>query len=453
MSLDKLKSYTVKVGNGSGCLFQPMTDEYTYILTAKHLFYEKGRDERGEENEIEFEDGRNLDIIKNQKIENGWQEVKIPFILRKGNNYFPHPNELADIAILKIDFIADFNSIFVQNRYSEMKGFKLCGFPESHNLNDVGEKCTTQEVKGFMATGNYCQGAQLSNDTLQQSDIKGFSGGGILKVINGNIYIVGIQSKMASKSINQVGQIGFVQIKYFDDIVEQYNDQLERLFPDYMRNFSFLRDESFKLEVDALDEARIEATRSTLRNKALDIIASDVTPFGIKELFKERILLDDKCSEHLSIKNVWIAWLEFLTIMNIIKYNDINNDVLSEIFDSFRLKYSDKDDWTDLIKTDLLKSDYLGLKIDSTVIVSTKKTPQNNFVLPKGKLVNLIKVPDKRGLRADNGISNPFDAFNFVHLEFFKTECIMRRLEKYDNIDDEDELLNILKQQYNELFS
>ena len=35
--LDKLRFYSVKVNNGSGCLFQPETKDYSYILTAKHL--------------------------------------------------------------------------------------------------------------------------------------------------------------------------------------------------------------------------------------------------------------------------------------------------------------------------------------------------------------------------------------------------------------------------------
>ncbi|WP_299366717.1 ABC-three component system protein [Winogradskyella sp.] len=453
MSKDKLKLYSVKVANGSGCIFQPMINEYTYILTAKHLFYIKEKNDRGQDVEIEIENGTEIEIFKNQKIEKGWKEIKIPFTLSKGENYFPHPNKDADIAILKIEYIADFNSIFVQNRTFKVKDFELCGFPESRYFNNEGERYATQIVEEFMATGNFCQGAQLSNDTLQQADIEGFSGGGILKVIRNNVYIIGIQSKMASKAINQVGQIGFVQIKFFEDIINHYKDQLTELYPDYMSNFSFLRDESFMLEVDALDEDKIEATRATLKNKALDIIKSDITPHGIKELFKERILLDDKCPEHLSIKNVWIAWLEFLTIMNIIKYENIESATLTEIFDAFRLKYSDKDDWTDLIKNDLLNSDYLGLTMDSTVVVSTKKAPRNNFKLPKGKLVNLVKVPDKKGMRTDNGINHPYNAFNFVHLEYFKTKCIQQRLELYENINDENELLNILKNQYDELFN
>lgn len=51
MTPGKAKTYIVTVNGGSGCLFQPMTgaNEYTYILTAKHLFEGTTRDEDGAE--------------------------------------------------------------------------------------------------------------------------------------------------------------------------------------------------------------------------------------------------------------------------------------------------------------------------------------------------------------------------------------------------------------------
>ncbi len=33
---DQLRFYAVKVNEGSGCLFQPDSKEYTYVLTVKH---------------------------------------------------------------------------------------------------------------------------------------------------------------------------------------------------------------------------------------------------------------------------------------------------------------------------------------------------------------------------------------------------------------------------------
>ncbi|MPM69266.1 hypothetical protein SDC9_116210 [bioreactor metagenome] len=92
MSIDAIKEYIVIVNEGSGCIFQPMDNSYSYVLTAKH----------------------NITNAKNQitqftrfKLNNNtWTETKIPFeYLVENENYFPHPNR--DIAIIKIEKIHD----------------------------------------------------------------------------------------------------------------------------------------------------------------------------------------------------------------------------------------------------------------------------------------------------------------------------------------------------------
>ena len=148
---------------------------------------------------------------------------------------------------------------------------------------------------------------------------------------------------------------------------------------------------------------------------------------------------------------IWIAWLEFLTIMNIVKYEIIDSKILSEIFNSYRLKFANVDDWTGLFRTDLLQSDYIGLQPDSTVIVSTRKPPKRNYLIPKGKMINILNVYDKKGFKTNKGI-DPYTSFNFVHLDYFKTECVLDKLEQYQNMNEE-QLLEKLRQEYNGLFN
>jgi len=424
MSIDnQYKAYAVKVNIGSGCIVQPSSNEYSYVITAKHNV---------------------LPNIENNTLPQVSTTNEIPI---EANQIYTHPNPDIDLAIIKIAYQENIELIIKPN-VKDYSTLYLYGFPENKSQDDYkAKKAIAQLIEK-----NPPFYVLSSKSFSTQDDVVGFSGCGVFQEIDDIIYLSGIEFRMDSYN-DEEARINIYPIDLIEEIIQNYIDQLEKAQPIYMNNFSFLRDDSFRLEVDALDEERIEATRNTLRNKALNIIQSDITPYGIKELFKERILLDDKCSEHLSTRNIWVAWLEFLTIMNIIKYENIESSSLTEIFNAFRLKYSNKDDWTDLIKNDLLNSDYLGLAVDSTIIVSTKKAPKNNFKLPKGKLVNLVKVPDKKGMRTDNGINHPFNAFNFVHLEYFKTDCIQQRLELYENINDENELLNILRNQYNELFN
>jgi hypothetical protein len=245
-----------------------------------------------------------------------------------------------------------------------------------------------------------------------------------------------------------------VPTQYFNEIIEypENHNLLVKLYPPYMVNFSFLRDQSFKLEVDAISENQIAPTRQLLRNQALNIINSNITPIGIKELFKNKLLIDENESGCLSYKVVWIAWLEFLTIMNLIKYEPVDEEVVSEIFNSYRLKYSHTEDWTnDLLNAKLLKSDYLGLKPNATIIISSPNAPKRVFTIPKGKIIDIVKVYDKSGFRTDKGM-DPFTSFNFVHIDYFKTKCILDKLEEYQDLDEAG-LLTKLKQEYNELFN
>src|SRR5690606_20342482 len=130
--------------------------------------------------------------------------------------------------------------------------------------------------------------------------------------------------------------------------------------PPYVGKFDFLRDEAFALEVDAWEENKIESIRIHLRNKALDVIQSNITPLGIRELFERRLLIDENEIQCLDNKSIWLGWLEFLTIFNIIKEDNITTQQLEEIFNNVRLKYTHVEDCTTLFQDRLSKSDYFG---------------------------------------------------------------------------------------------
>lgn len=452
MTLDELKLYTVRVKDGSGCLFQPILDEnkYTYILTAKHLFEGMAQDEDGNIQPYVTEDGTEISIVRLMNVGDQWQKIPIQFTLTRGITYFPHKN--ADAAILKISYLQpEFDKIVSLDVPKVCDGYKLNGFPNQFG-GQVGEEYTTYSVRELEASGNYSQNAQLTNDTLNKEQIEGMSGGGIIAIQDDHISIIGVQSRVKHQNWAN-GKICFVPMKYFSEITnyEEYNTLLTKLHPPYVGKFEFLRNEAFLLKVDAWDENTISSTRIHLRNKALSVIQSDVTPIGIKELFKNRLLIDEEEDHCLDTKNIWIAWLEFLTIMNIVKEDNLTIQQLNEIFNSIRFKYLDTNDWTDLIPNKLSKSDYLGLQPNSTVIVGTKMPPERPFIIPKGRIIDIARVYDKDGFRTDKGI-DPFTSFNFVHLDYFKKKCIIEKMVSYQNLSEQ-EVLTLLKKEYNELFN
>lgn len=70
-------------------------------------------------------------------------------------------------------------------------------------------------------------------------EVRGDSGGCILKIINGQLFICGIQNRMASAN-EQLGKIKFTSLSEFDKIIEKYPDILALIFPYHLKYFSFL---------------------------------------------------------------------------------------------------------------------------------------------------------------------------------------------------------------------
>lgn len=458
MSPDDLKLYSLIVGDGSGCLFQPMTKEYTYILCAKHLFIIKEENDRGETVERDMPDGKIIEIKRHCKKENGWEEIKIKHKLQRGMNYFPHKD--ADAAILKIDYLPNFDNIYIQNQINENNGFELCGFPGTARQDEEGEKYTTHRLERFLASGNYCHGAQLFGG-LNQINIDGMSGGGILKLANNHISIIGIQSKMASKLFPS-GQIGFVPMKYFNEITDysEHVGKLEKLLPSYIKSFSFLTEDIFNLKYGLVEKERAKKLTKILKIKAGEIQKSDITPLCIKNYLNEKLLLlSNQDRDELQKKRIWSIWLELLTILNIAKNKSHCANDLPTIFKKIRLFYSnvDEDFWLEHLE-DLHKLDYSGLESKGIVVVASNVKAESNM-----HILDLSRIPgditrtlkekfdiEKLGQKIDNATDFPLEKYKYINISAFKEDIATNIPEPFTNQSITD-CLTTLKDLYEQL--
>lgn len=215
MREDQLKLLSLIVGGGSGMLFQPMTNEYTYVFTAKHIFLDKITTEGRPDSYKEKVNGSIVLIYQLTLNEDLWNSNLIEFEVKKGENYFPH--QTADIALLKIKFMEGFAQTHILENCSINNDYYLCGFPNDKrgaNNGNFPNQYTNYQISHKIASINNLIEVRLSQPKTQP-EILGMSGGGIFRITNDSIDIIGIQSQMA-KTISLQNEIDFVPITLFN---------------------------------------------------------------------------------------------------------------------------------------------------------------------------------------------------------------------------------------------
>ncbi|MFN0139619.1 MAG: ABC-three component system protein [Pyrinomonadaceae bacterium] len=451
MDQDEVRDYVVCVNGGSGVIFQPADEAFSYILTANHIF----RDIADFGDQVELHHFSSAD---------GSFTAADKFDLQKEVNYFPHPNAPAaaadiahnygvDAAILKVPRIPLRDKLIMQESVStEMGGFFLVGMPSVRRENPISQNWfrIDNDVTIYGPRDYSRREAHLGNHQ-NWGELVGSSGGGIVKLHGDYVAIAGIQNQVISHD-EGIGNVEFTLIFVYKEITDHYAGHLDPIRPYYMSSFSFLQEQAFSLVVDAFTEDRIARTREYLRVKANEVVNSDVTPYAIKSFFEKRLLLSEADDATLYTTEIWKTWLEFLTVMNIVREKVLNSDELNHLFDLVRLKYSGTEkDWLELIKTDLRYSDYQGLASGSKILIGTKSKPIGATRIPKEKLRRIDRVYD-REFHTDAG-QDPFTSFEFIHTEYFQSDCIIKNLEQYEHLDDEGELCAALKAEYEKLLN
>jgi hypothetical protein len=446
MNIDQAREYVVVLNGGSGCLIQPMTNEYTYVLTAKHNITNS--------NNI-------LNNITHFKFTDGnWTSHEIAIAnLTVGENYFPHPDK--DIAIIKVFGLEGYDKAFRFDRITEEKSnFNLLGYPAARRENQPNS------VEWFRIDPNIQILDSRANGLFEASipgnasleEVRGHSGGAILKVIDDKLYVAGIQNRMAAAN-EQLGRVHFTPLTIFDEIIN-LNPTLAPIFPSHLKCFSFLQNEAFNINA-GFGQPNIEFTRNYLQQKTNQVIQSSLTPIGIKNMFQKRLLFYQQGDEVLQSKFIWLIWLEFLTILNILKDEEYTEEGLKEIFNTTRLICSDtKQDWADEL-SNIAYSNYHDLKKNGIVIIGISKPPADGetYVLDKKipHIANAISEQKKkhdRGLvQIDKGSNYPLEEYKFIHIEYFKGPTIIKKHLEYANISDDNLLITKLKDEYKILLS
>ncbi|MBN2443987.1 MAG: trypsin-like peptidase domain-containing protein, partial [Spirochaetales bacterium] len=306
---------TVKVNQGSGCLVQPESDEFTYVFTAKHVLYDRETNEELPPTITEYK--TTIDI--------------------SGYRVFKHPDTHIDAAIIRVKKIPDFKSPVLENKPIK-KGdeFVLCGFPESRKDKSSGEGIGSLEMKATFDSADGKMISALTHNLANHSEVAGYSGGGIFHEHQGILFLHGIQSKM-DDSIAQNGKVSFVHISAFLEIITENNlpgfrtkastdKETARELIDIVKEriTEHLEQENFSLFLNYLSKEYLESKsneQSVIAKEIAEIITLDKTlnsPSLLLKCFYRYIEIKRNFDELTDIKNTLksiVSW-KLLTMLD-----------------------------------------------------------------------------------------------------------------------------------------
>ena len=399
---DLLPKYTVKVEGGSGCLFQPIDDEYSYVLTAKHVIL-----------------GNNQPLIIRQTLDEN--DNLINETLNIIGTPFIHPNGNKDAAIIKVQKVEGFEALLRDDLSSENRnGYFLCGHPNSRVNNAYSFRDNKLEIQNKKQYGYF--EAEL-NRVANRDEIVGQSGGGIIKIEESCFLLAGIQKQMsAPDGVEQLGRIDFMPLSFFDEIIEENQAELSKLFPPYIGSFERLINDIFPLAGIQVAEQKKNLIQNELKTIAKSL-CDDFSPQKLIDIYEDSLLISGTNKSVINHKELWISFLELLSINQLHNVQKITLDELKLIHKSKKLYFTDSKDWTFKLE-DIYRSDLSEVEKGGVIVIgSALDTKPTTIELDKGFIGNICSVPSQE-MNISNTVTDPFNDLTIVHIFKFQKYVI-----------------------------
>lgn len=433
MDENDLKKYTVILGGGSGILFQPLDSGKTYVLSAKHVFYDKQDNERGISEET-------LKTSIDLAFSNS-QDNKTKLEIKSGENYFEHADDKIDAAIFLIDTDSEYNQIYLDESPSVFDGFNLTGYPLSKR--NAPDKYNKYKITELISSDETRLSLRLSVAHLNHNDISGFSGGGIIKLNRDSLIIAGIQSRTPIADCN--GEISVIPIQKFQEIIVQNN--LSELLPGYLSKISELIDEIVKL-----DDTNVELKPKV---KALLRRQLNQTKLNLVNIYHSNYI-EKSCTSKLNKKtrHFWTSFLEYALIISLIEDNILDEDVLLRVIKEKKFMFSDSDKGIYEMFSDILLFASDDVDVDCQVLVGSVKVPntkKTRRILTKDIPKNIASIDDVDYI---DRVAKVNKIKELIHLKAIEFDCINEYEEQLNAYTTEqfEDLFNELKKNVNEFF-
>lgn len=431
MDENDLKRYTVILGGGSGVLFQPLDENKTYILTAKHNLYKNIGEGRNKSTEL-------LDKINFSYSNN--QDNPIKFTIIKGENYYEHEN--ADAAILVLDENLGFNQIFIDERNSNFKEFSLTGYPEIKRKAE--DKYDKYLISDLTNSDDEKIILRLDVNHLDNDQITGFSGGGIIKINGDSLLLAGIQSKTPIGPCN--GQINVVPINKFIEIVNENN--LSQLLPSYLSNLELLINSitNFEETLPSLKPKLQVAIR-----KQFEQVKCELNTIYTNDYIKKSVTT----ITDIKSKRFWTSFLEYVLIISLLEVDGVDEEVLAKMSLTKKFIFTDSSkDIYDLYSEVILFASK-NIKDNCQVILATNQVPKS----PTRRRILTSDITLDVGNAIDNEtidrVQTSSKIKEIIHLKAIEYDCINTNENALNqfSIQQFEDILTEIKRLVNEFFN
>jgi hypothetical protein len=419
----QLGYFAVKVGTGSGCIFQPNTDQYTYVLTVGHNLL------AGHENET---------IIRRGDLTGD------PLVIQAVHR---HPGLNIDLALIVVDYIppGEFRSYYAKSERPE--SLMIYGYPNRLQHEEVKTedlRCTRSlDVAGGVKYEMETVNAQLSFDAGVGTNVVGFSGSGIFFMTEDEKFIIlkGIFPALKHPS-GANNKVFAYHIDNFNAIIEQQG--LERLIPTCLESFHCY----IPIAFDTIDAEK----REILLTHSNNIIDQGLSPLMVTEFFQGNLFTpySEKYINKILNSDLWKSWIELLTFCKA-SAEDPDADI-NILYDKLRLYHSEKGQrMEDIVKELLTDPKNLSLIKDNDIVtISNSKKPGINKVIHKEKIRNILtnvyrNGSDKTGFQL-NKPQKEIPSMTCVHIDHFhdKVEAVVA--------NDDENLEDVIKNEILKIF-
>lgn len=434
MNENDLKRYTVILEGGSGVLFQPLDENITYILSAKHVFYEIIKhDNRSDTKELRPNISYYLSDNQNEP-----NQIDI----LNGVNYFEHSDENVDAAILILNENLGYNQIFTDEKTIGFDGFNLTGYPNcKRNADDKYDK---QIIRDLNSYDDSLIALRLVVNHLDHEQITGFSGGGIIKINGDSLLLAGIQSKTPTGDCK--GEIQVVPIKRFEEIVDENN--LSKLLPSYLSNIDLLINSiiGYSETLPALKPKLQVAIR-----KQFEQVKCELNSIYSNEYIKKSAT----SITGIKSRRFWTSFLEYALIISLLEVNGFDEAVLAKMSITKKFIFSDSSkDIYDLYSEVLLFASE-NINDNCQILLATNQIPNSpNRRRMSASEVNL-NVSNVVDLETIDRVQTSSKIKEIIHLKAIEFDCINSNEDALNQfaIQQFEDILTEIKRLVNEFFN